>query len=148
MAGEKKSAASYIGENIYKVEGFAPTGTDVVDAWYAEIEDYKYGRIGNVCTGGITGHFTQVMWSMTREIGCGRHLCNGRGSGRVSHTHSMSGNGNGLGNADDAHAKNGYDETNPIVTVSCRYFPGGNIVSQLPFGGLAASKLGVGASPC
>lgn len=40
----------YIGENIYKVEGFNPTGTDVADAWYSEIGDYTYGPVGAACT--------------------------------------------------------------------------------------------------
>ncbi|CAD7936737.1 unnamed protein product [Amoebophrya sp. A120] len=78
----------YIGENIYKVQGFDPTGTDVVDAWYAEIKDYTYGPVGSACTTTkcqswpldrqdqcMVGHFTQLMWHSSTQVGCGKAQC-------------------------------------------------------------------------
>jgi len=61
----------YIGENLYKVINMAPSGVDVVDAWYTEVDDYNYGPVGAECTKKqcagrtsppcVLGHFTQVM---------------------------------------------------------------------------------------
>jgi glioma pathogenesis-related protein 2 len=56
------------GENIYWISGGNPTGTSVTDTWYGEIKDYNYARPG---FGMKTGHFTQVVWKSTKEIGCG-----------------------------------------------------------------------------
>ena len=56
------------GENIYWVSGGMPSGEDAVDAWYSEIEFYNFKRPG---FSGKTGHFTQLVWASTTEIGCG-----------------------------------------------------------------------------
>lgn len=75
----------YVGENLYKVINMRPTGVDVVDAWYAEIFDYTYGNVGSSCTTArceqrvsppcAVGHFTQVMWQESAELGCARAAC-------------------------------------------------------------------------
>ncbi|HRP69895.1 MAG TPA: CAP family protein [Turneriella sp.] len=56
------------GENIFWISGRTPTGNDVVDAWYNEIKDYNYNRPGFSMK---VGHFTQVVWKDTTQIGCG-----------------------------------------------------------------------------
>ena len=62
------------GENIYWSQGFSPTPTDVVEAWASEIQDYDYAT--NSCSQGkMCGHYTQVVWRDTKEVGCGKASC-------------------------------------------------------------------------
>jgi len=80
-----ESGFQYVGENLYKVINMEPTGVDVVDAWYEEITDYNYGPVGNPCTKQkcasresppcALGHFTQVMWEETTDVGCAVAEC-------------------------------------------------------------------------
>lgn len=56
------------GENIYWCTGKTPDGSEVVDAWYSEIRYYNFRRPG---FSSKTGHFTQVVWRGSAEIGCG-----------------------------------------------------------------------------
>lgn len=56
------------GENIYWISGGSPSGESVTDSWYGEIKDYNFARPG---FGMKTGHFTQVVWKDSKEIGCG-----------------------------------------------------------------------------
>jgi len=56
------------GENIYMMSGGTPTGNQVVDSWYSEIKYYNFNRPG---FGYNTGHFTQVVWKSTKQLGCG-----------------------------------------------------------------------------
>jgi len=59
------------GENLY-----ASTGSDDpsqgIQAWYDEVSMYSYG---NPSFDYSTGHFTQVVWAGTKEIGCGIQYC-------------------------------------------------------------------------
>ncbi|MDM8566383.1 CAP domain-containing protein [Candidatus Halobeggiatoa sp. HSG11] len=65
------------GENIYRSKGFNPTTTEVVDAWGNEVADYNYSK--NTCkTDKVCGHYTQVVWETTEEVGCGKVNCSGR----------------------------------------------------------------------
>ncbi|KAM9360481.1 Golgi-associated plant pathogenesis-related protein 1-like [Symphorus nematophorus] len=59
------------GENIYNMWSSAPvnpTGKEAVDKWYSEIKDYNFDRPGFQ---GNTGHFTQVVWKESTELGVG-----------------------------------------------------------------------------
>eukprot|EP00929_Paragymnodinium_shiwhaense_P014590 TRINITY_DN122513_c0_g1_i1.p1 TRINITY_DN122513_c0_g1~~TRINITY_DN122513_c0_g1_i1.p1 ORF type:complete len:299 (+),score=44.09 TRINITY_DN122513_c0_g1_i1:124-1020(+) len=117
---------SYVGENLYKVINMEPSGVDVVDAWYAEIDDYTYGPVGSGCVkercAGRTsppcamGHFTQVMWQSSTDFGCARRQCPG--------------------------------ESHKTFIVVCHYGEGGNIVGEVPFATAYASQLGVGTASC
>lgn len=78
------SDAADVGESVF---GAAPivgsdgtrhvrpvTPTDVVDSWAEERLDYDHAT--NTCARGRTcGHYTQVVWSATREVGCGHAVC-------------------------------------------------------------------------
>lgn len=64
------------GENIWIGTTNAFTPTDVVDAWGGEIDDYNYED--NSCTEGKDcGHYTQIVWKNTTEVGCGTVTCDG-----------------------------------------------------------------------
>lgn len=116
----------YVGENLYKVINYEPSGVDVVDAWYAELEDYNYGSVGASCTrrgcaGRVRppcalGHFTQVMWEATTHLGCAVAGCP--------------------------------SERQPTFVAVCHYGPGGNIVGELPFASARAAALGLSAEAC
>uniref|UniRef100_A0A8C5R9C6 SCP domain-containing protein n=1 Tax=Leptobrachium leishanense TaxID=445787 RepID=A0A8C5R9C6_9ANUR len=44
------------------------TGNEPVDSWYSEIKNYNFGNPGFA---GNTGHFTQVVWKDSKEVGVG-----------------------------------------------------------------------------
>ena len=45
---------------------------DAVDSWGNEVKDYTYAT--NSCSG-VCGHYTQVVWKDTQEVGCARAVC-------------------------------------------------------------------------
>ncbi|WP_339134573.1 MAG: CAP domain-containing protein [Candidatus Electrothrix sp. GW3-4] len=52
------------------------TEQNVVDAWGNEVQYYNYAN--NSCHG-VCGHYTQVVWKSTKEVGCGMALCPDKG---------------------------------------------------------------------
>ncbi|XP_057184904.1 uncharacterized protein glipr2 isoform X2 [Triplophysa rosa] len=59
------------GENVYYAWSSATkklTGCEAVESWYNEIKDYNFSRPG---FSSKTGHFTQVVWKDTKELGVG-----------------------------------------------------------------------------
>jgi uncharacterized protein YkwD len=46
---------------------------DVVNAWVGEEDGYDFNT--SDCTSSSCGHFTQVVWKATTELGCGRAWC-------------------------------------------------------------------------
>lgn len=59
-----------LGENIAfgsSSQKTSATGQEVADMWYNEIEKYDFNRHG----GPGTGHFTQVVWKDSKEVGIG-----------------------------------------------------------------------------
>ncbi|KAE8291620.1 Ectin [Larimichthys crocea] len=59
------------GENIFNKSSSATlnlTGKEAVDSWYSEIKDYNWSSPGFT---GNTGHFTQVVWKDSTELGVG-----------------------------------------------------------------------------
>ncbi|XP_052200439.1 pathogenesis-related protein PR-1-like [Diospyros lotus] len=67
------------GENIFWGSGDGWTPAQAAAAWVAEWRWYNYWS--NSCSGGRDcGHYTQIVWSTTRRIGCARVKCfGGRG---------------------------------------------------------------------
>ena len=58
-----------MGENLYMCSGFTPNGGEGVTSWYNEIKDYDF-KTGQ-STGGVIGHFTQVVWKGSEYVGMG-----------------------------------------------------------------------------
>ncbi len=65
-----KYNGSGLGENLAYGYDFDDAGA--VTAWYDEISDYDYDDPGFSET---TGHFTQVVWKSSTELGCGYKYC-------------------------------------------------------------------------
>ncbi len=71
------------GENIYQAwttaipeEGLISSPRKAVTAWAAEEAFYNYAK--NTCLPGeMCGHYTQLVWANTTEVGCGVSVCMG-----------------------------------------------------------------------
>ncbi|KAI9478205.1 MAG: CAP domain-containing protein [Benjaminiella poitrasii] len=48
--------------------------TAAVDGFYKEVANYNY-KTGKSSNGKVIGHFTQVVWNSTTEIGCAATYC-------------------------------------------------------------------------
>jgi pathogenesis-related protein 1 len=71
--GRSDDYPGYVGENIYGAAGPA-SGTDAVARWAAEEADYDHAT--DTCSR-VCGHYTQVVWATTTQVGCGIHTCPG-----------------------------------------------------------------------
>ncbi|XP_075353855.1 cysteine-rich venom protein TEL1-like [Mycteria americana] len=61
------------GENLFMAS--APfSWSDVIRAWYNEEKDFKYGT-GAKRPGAVIGHYTQVVWYNSYQIGCAVAFC-------------------------------------------------------------------------
>ena len=72
------------GENLYA--NWPPSSADaqeVVQGWASEKSDYNYAN--NSCSG-MCGHYTQLVWRSSTEVGCGVKTCanfEGNGTGAI-----------------------------------------------------------------
>jgi len=64
----------YVGENIYGSGGSA-SAQEAVTLWASEGANYNYAA--NSCSGATCGHYTQVVWRATLEVGCALQVCPG-----------------------------------------------------------------------
>jgi pathogenesis-related protein 1 len=62
------------GENLFEITGDTASPGSVVKTWAAQAANYNYRT--NSCRG-VCGHYMQVIWSDTKEVGCG--VARGRG---------------------------------------------------------------------
>ena len=73
-AALEKIHGYWTGENIYyfwdKNFNASINGADIVDCWYEENEVYDYSS-GTAINKAVTGHFTQVVWKESTELGVG-----------------------------------------------------------------------------
>lgn len=76
--------AADIGENVFRAAAIVGSDgtrqprvlapTDIVASWADERLDYNHAT--NTCAPGRTcGHYTQLVWSATQEVGCGHAEC-------------------------------------------------------------------------
>ena len=63
----------YVGENVYASSGNA-TAQGAVNAWAQEADNYNYEN--NSCSG-VCGHYTQIVWRTSVDLGCGKSNCPG-----------------------------------------------------------------------
>ena len=68
------SPGAKYGENLAAGTEGALEPTSTVDMWYDEIKLYKFPNGGFSMQ---TGHFTQVVWRSTKQVGCGHVTCKG-----------------------------------------------------------------------
>jgi pathogenesis-related protein 1 len=66
---------STYGQNLFEIEGANASSAEVVNAWASESRNYDHRS--NRCRG-VCGHYTQIVWGDTKEVGCGV----ARGGGR------------------------------------------------------------------
>jgi pathogenesis-related protein 1 len=69
---EGKWGTSY-GENLYWCSGIEATPTDAVDSWGSEKSMYDGKVIGN--SNFEAGHYTQMIWAKTTQVGCAIVQC-------------------------------------------------------------------------
>ncbi|XP_075243947.1 ancylostoma secreted protein-like [Convolutriloba macropyga] len=95
------SGASGKGENLYMITGSSYSDSDLGDkassSWYSEIEDYEYpsdpAQTFDLCVDfEDVGHFTQMMWSATTEVGCGFGKCSSQDTFMVTCQYKPAGN--------------------------------------------------------
>lgn len=95
------------GENLYvsyTTQTSIAAGTlahEAVKSWYNEVSSYNYANPG---FSGTTGHFTQVVWKSSTQLGCGA----AQGTATVNGT-----------------------KFNAFYVV-CHYAPAGNVIGQFP----------------
>ncbi|CAI5683995.1 serotriflin isoform X2 [Oreochromis niloticus] len=65
-------STSGCGENLY-YSSFQNTWSNVIQSWYDEVKDFSYG-VGSI-NGGVVGHYTQVVWYRSNQIGCAMAYC-------------------------------------------------------------------------
>jgi hypothetical protein len=56
------------GENLFEIDGTQALPAQVVNEWASEARNYDYAS--NRCKG-VCGHYTQIVWRDSKELGCG-----------------------------------------------------------------------------
>ncbi|XP_060750861.1 peptidase inhibitor 16 isoform X2 [Tachysurus vachellii] len=91
-----------LGENLFITTGTLNVNKSI-DKWFDEQEHYNYES--NICEVWICGHYTQVVWAKSNNVGCASHLC-----GTVKNL--------------------AYKNSTILV---CNYSPPGNVVGRRPY---------------
>lgn len=73
-SGEAPAFPGPLGENLHATTGPAVDPVGAVEGWAAEAQDYDLQQ--DTCRrGAMCGHYTQVVWRTTREVGCATSTC-------------------------------------------------------------------------
>jgi hypothetical protein len=62
-----------VGENIWGTTAATIDPAFAVEGWASEARDYDYAS--NTCRGSMCGHYTQLVWRGTGEVGCAVASC-------------------------------------------------------------------------
>ncbi|GAU90104.1 hypothetical protein RvY_02573 [Ramazzottius varieornatus] len=66
------------GQNLFQNGGTIPmTWRNAIDAWFNEVYSCTDGTATSCTTGAVIGHYTQVAWAKSWQIGCGARICAG-----------------------------------------------------------------------
>lgn len=96
------------GQNLYMTSAATASPGNAVKAWMGEKADYTYGATGGMCAKDkACGHYTQVIWSTTTEVGCAAKTC-----GNITEE------GKNIG---------------PGTVLVCNYSPPGNFTGRPPY---------------
>ena len=71
--GDGQWAQKY-GENIFWGKGMDYSTLDASKSWYSEIDDYTYGKV-NESNWSKAGHYTQMVWKNTTQVGIALAKC-------------------------------------------------------------------------
>lgn len=63
------------GENLFQGTFGAFTAVDAAKAWETEKKDYRGGVLTDA-NWAPAGHYTQMVWRQTTQLGCGQAICN------------------------------------------------------------------------
>lgn len=66
--------AQQYGENLFWGNGAFFNASDATNSWYGEKKDFRYGPVTESNYARI-GHYTQLVWSATTEVGMGAARC-------------------------------------------------------------------------
>ncbi|XP_049980067.1 cysteine-rich secretory protein 1-like isoform X3 [Alexandromys fortis] len=61
------------GENIF-MASYPATWSQAIQSWYDESKDFKFGS-GPTTPGAAIGHYTQLVWNSSHQLGCGVTEC-------------------------------------------------------------------------
>ncbi|ESN97573.1 hypothetical protein HELRODRAFT_85437, partial [Helobdella robusta] len=65
----------YIGQNLYVSSSPNVNFESAIQSWYDEKPYYNYSS--NTCRSNkMCGHYTQIVWATTTEVGCAVQVCN------------------------------------------------------------------------
>ncbi|XP_051909231.1 cysteine-rich venom protein-like isoform X1 [Hippocampus zosterae] len=71
-ASSRVISTSGCGENLY-MASYKNSWSNAIQSWYDEVNDWRYG-VGSI-NGRVVGHFTQIVWYRSNQIGCAMAYC-------------------------------------------------------------------------